>query len=89
MDLCSAAPESQDAVKRRFLLNVIVRQGPSILQLLPCKDQALLFGRNALFVLDFCLDILDGIARLDFQRDRFSSQRLHEYLHIFLIADNF
>jgi len=48
-------------VQRGFLLDVVVRQGAAILQLLASKDQALLVRRNALFVLDLGLDIVDGV----------------------------
>ena len=43
----------------RLLLNVVVTQRLSILQLLARKDQALLVRRDALLVLDLLLDVLN------------------------------
>jgi len=68
-------------VKRRFLLNVVVGQGASILELLASKDETLLIRGNALLVLDFGLDIFDGIAGLDLERDGLASQGFDEDLH--------
>ena len=45
---------------RGLLLNVVVAQGASILQLLSSEDQTLLVGRDPLLVLDFGLDIFDS-----------------------------
>ena len=45
------------------------------------KHPPLLFGRNAFFVLDFCLDVLDRVVGLHVQRDGFSSQSLDKDLH--------
>lgn len=36
---------------------------------------------RTLLVLDLSLDIVDGIARLDVERDRLAREGLHEYLH--------
>jgi hypothetical protein len=43
--------------------------GNTIFQLFSCKDQTLLIGRDALFVLDLGLDIVDGIGGLDLKSD--------------------
>ena len=65
-----------------LLLDVVVGQSPSVLQLLPCKDQPLLVRRNALLVLDLGLHILDGVGRLDLKSDGLARQGLHEDLHL-------
>jgi len=44
-----------------LLLDVVVREGPAIFQLLASKDQPLLIRRDTLLVLDLGLDILDGV----------------------------
>ena len=41
-----------------------------------CEDEALLIGRDAFFVLDFGLDHVDGVGRLDLQRDGLARQLL-------------
>jgi len=68
-------------MKGRFLLNVVIRKGPAVLELLPSENEALLIGRDPLLVLDLSLDIVNGVRRLHFQRDGLSSECLHEDLH--------
>merc|ERR1712189_73161 len=53
--LALLAPTSQakDEMEGGFLLNVVVGQSATILQLLARKDQTLLIGRDALLVLDW------------------------------------
>jgi hypothetical protein len=62
-------------------LNVVVRQGPAILQLFAGEDQPLLVGRDALLVLDLGLDILDGVRGLHLEGDGLAREGLHEDLH--------
>lgn len=68
-----ASTETEDQVKSRFLLDVVVRERTAVLKLLSRKDQALLIRRNALLVLNLGLYIIDGIARLNLQSDGLSS----------------
>jgi len=56
-----AATETQHQVESRLLLDVVVAQGPSILELLAGEDETLLIRGNALLILDLALDIVDGI----------------------------
>ena len=76
-----SATKTQHQMKGGLLLNIIVAQSATIFQLLSSEDQPLLVGRDAFFVLDFCLHILNGVARLDFKRDGLSGQGFHEDLH--------
>jgi len=80
-DLHGTTTQSQHQVQRRLLLDVVVRQSTSILQLLSRKDQSLLLRWDTLLVLDLGLDILDRIIGLHIQRNRLSGQSLHENLH--------
>lgn len=68
-----ASTETEDQVKSRFLLDVVIRERTAVLKLLSRKDQALLIRRNALLVLNLGLYIIDGIARLNLQSDGLSS----------------
>jgi len=68
-------------VKGRLLLDVVIRKGPSILELFSSEDQPLLIWGDSLLVLDLGLDILDGIAGLNLQGDGLSRERFHEDLH--------
>ena len=64
-----------------LLLDVVVSEGTSVLELLPREDEALLVGRDALLVLDLGLDHVDGVRRLDLEGDGLAGKRLHENLH--------
>ena len=79
----TAASESKDKMKSRLLLDVIVRESSSVLELLAGEDQSLLIRGNALLVLDLSLDILDGVRGLNVEGNRLTSQSLYENLHIF------
>ena len=64
-----------------LLLNIVVREGATVLKLFAGEDQALLVGRDTFLVLDLGLDIVNGIRGLDFEGDGLSSQGLDEDLH--------
>jgi hypothetical protein len=68
-----ATAETEDQVEGALLLDVIVRQGAAILELLASKDQALLVRRNAFLILDLALDVIDGIRGLDLESDGLAS----------------
>ena len=70
--------KAEDEMQGRFLLDVVVGQGATILKLLAGEDQALLVRWNALLVLDLALDIVDRVARLDLERDGLAREGLHE-----------
>merc|ERR1712038_521968 len=76
-----ASPQSKHQVECGLLLDVIVRKGPAILELLPCKDQTLLVWRDALFILDLRLDVVNRVAGLDVQGDGLTREGLDEDLH--------
>lgn len=63
---------------RHYLLDIVIREGPAILELLAGKDQTLLVRRDAFFVLDFRLHIVDRIAGLDLESDGLTRQGFHE-----------
>jgi hypothetical protein len=68
-----ASTKTKHQVKGRLLLNVVIRQGPTVFKLLSSEDQALLIRRNALLVLDLALHIVDGIGGLDLKGDSLAS----------------
>ena len=68
--LVPTTAEAQHEVKRRLLLDVVVRKGAAVLQLLARKDEALLIRGDALLVLDLGLDVVDGVRRLHLKGDR-------------------
>lgn len=61
-----------------YLLDVVVAQSTAILELLTSKDKTLLVRGDALLVLDLCLDVVDGVARLDVEGNSLTRQGLHE-----------
>jgi len=64
-----------------LLLDVVVREGPSILKLLASEDEPLLIWGNAFLILNLCLHILNGIRGLNLKGDGFPSEGLDKDLH--------
>ena len=63
-----------------LLLNVVVREGAAILELLASEDQTMLVGWDSLLVLDLGLHRFDGVRGLDFKGDGLASKGLNEDL---------
>ena len=74
------AAQAQHQVQRRFLLDVVVRERATVLELLARENEALLVGRNALLVLDLALDHVDRVGGLHLESDCLARQRLDENL---------
>lgn len=70
--------ETEDKVKSRLLLDVVVGKSAAILKLLSGEDQALLVRGNALLVLDLALDVVDGVRGLDLKGDGLARKGLDE-----------
>jgi hypothetical protein len=81
LPLLTTTTEAEDKVEGRLLLDVVVRKGAAILELLAGEDQTLLVGGDALLVLDLLLDILDGVGRLNLEGDSLTREGLDEDLH--------
>ncbi|MMZ62232.1 hypothetical protein D1872_244310 [compost metagenome] len=69
--------DSQYQMQCGVLLNVIVRQGTAILQLLPGKNQPLLVDGNALFIGYLLLHHFYGVRRLHIQGYGLAGQSLN------------
>ena len=52
-----------------LLLDVVVRKGAAVLELLAREDETLLVRGDALLVLDLGLDVVDGVRGLHLQGD--------------------
>jgi len=63
------ATKTENEMESGLLLNVIIRQSATVLELLAGKDQALLVRRDTLLVLNLALDIVDGIRGLNLEGD--------------------
>jgi len=83
-----SSTQTKDKVKGRFLLNVVVGQCTTVFELLSSKDEALLVRRNSFLVLNFGLNIVDGIGRLDLKGDGFTREGLDKNLHTTAEAKN-
>ena len=81
LSLGGTSTESEHQVKGRLLLNVVVREGSAVFKLFASEDEALLVGRNTLFVLDLGLHILDSVSSVDLESNRLSGESLDEDLH--------
>jgi len=73
-----SSPQSQNQMKRRLLLNVVVTQSSSVFQLLSSKNQPLLIRWDSLLVLNLRLHVIDGIGRFDFESDGFTGESLNK-----------
>ena len=72
--------ETENQVKSGLLLDVVVGQSATILELLSGKDKTLLIGGDSFLVLDLGLDVVDGVGRLHLEGDRLAGEGLHENL---------
>ena len=62
-------------------MDVIVREGSAVLELISSENKSLLIWWDSLFLLDLGLTILDGVSWLDVKGDGLSSQGLDKNLH--------
>ena len=76
-----ATAETEHEMESRLLLDVVVGQGATVLELLASEDEALLIGGDALLVLDLGLHVVDGVGRLDLKGNGFTGQSFHKDLH--------
>ena len=80
LSLFGTTTKAKHEVQSRLLLDVVVGEGAAVLELLTSKDEALLVGGDALLVLDLGLDVVNGVAGLDLERDSLTRQGLDEDL---------
>ena len=79
-DLHSTA-ETEDQLECAFLLDVVIGEGAAVFKLLADEDKPLLVRGDFFLVLDFRLDIVDGVRAFDLENDGLSSQGLNKDLH--------
>ena len=73
--------ESQDLVKSALLLDVVVRESSSVLQLLASKNETLVARKCSLLVLKHELHFIDCVLGFHVQSDGFPLEVLHKDLH--------
>ena len=76
-----SSSKSKDEVKGGLLLDVVISEGATVLELLSSEDETLLIRRDALLVLDLLLDLLDGVGSFDLKGDGLACEGLDEDLH--------
>jgi len=79
-DLHSSS-KSEDQVKSRFFLDIVVGEGSAVFELLSSEDKSLLIWWDTFFVLDFSFHVFDRVCWLNIKGDGFSSQSLNKDLH--------
>ena len=62
-------------------MNVVLRKGAAIFELLASEDETLLIWGDTFLVLDLSLHILDGVRGLDIKGDGLTGEGLNEDLH--------
>jgi hypothetical protein len=67
-------------VKSRLLLDIVVRKGATVLELLSGENQTLLVRWDSFLVLNLRLDVVDRVRGLDVERDRLSGESLDKDL---------
>lgn len=80
-DNAYATLQAQYKVYSRLFLYIIVGQRAAFFELLTCEYQALLIGRYAFLVLNFLLDVVDSVLRLNFDSYRLAGESFYEDLH--------
>ena len=60
---------------------LLVAQGMAIFELFAGEDETLLVGKDALFVLDLGLHVVDGVRGLNLEGEGLSNEGLNEDLH--------
>ena len=83
-----ASTQAENQVKGGLLLDVVVAQSTTILQLLASEDQTLLVGMGSFLVLELLFHVLYRVSRVDFQGDSPSGQGFDEDLHASTQAEN-
>merc|ERR1711988_1655533 len=76
-----SSTKTEDQMEGGLLLNVVIGQRASILELLPGEDKTLLIRRDSFLILNFGLDVVNRVRWFDIQRDRLSRESLDEDLH--------
>jgi len=76
-----AAAQAEHQVQSGLLLDVVVGEGATVVELLALEDKELLVRGNALLVLDLLLNRLDRVRVVDIEGDGLVGKSLDEDLH--------
>ena len=73
-------------MKSGLLLDIVVRQGTSVLELLSGEDETLLIRWDTFLILDLGLYVVNGIRRLNIKGDGLPGEGLNKDLHLLLLG---
>jgi len=73
--------KSQDEMESRLLLDVVIGESSTVLELLSGEDKSLLVWWDSFLILDLGLDVLDSVSWLNIKGDGLTSEGLDEDLH--------
>ena len=73
--------ESQYKMEGWLFLDVVIWKSSSVLKLLSSEDKSLLIWWDTFFILDFGLDIFNGVSWFNIKGDGLTSESLYEDLH--------
>jgi hypothetical protein len=86
LSLLTTTTQTQDEMESRFLLDVVVREGTAVFQLLSGENQTLLVWGNSFLVLDLGLDIFNRIRGLDLKSDGLARKGFNKDLHFLVVV---
>lgn len=72
LPLLTSTTKTENEMQSTLLLDIVVTQGTSVLELFTGKDETLLIRGDALLILDFGFDVVDGVRWLNIERDGFA-----------------
>jgi len=81
----TSSSESQNQMEGGLLLDVVIREGSTIFELLTSEDKSLLIWGNTFFILNLGLDVLNGVSWLNIKSDCLSGEGFDKNLHIYLV----
>jgi len=76
-----SSSKSENKVKGRLFLNVVIREGAAVFELFAGENESLLVWGDSFFVLDFRFDIFNSVRGFDLEGNSFSGEGLDEDLH--------
>ena len=81
LPLFAPASKTEHEMESGFLLDIVVGESAAVFELFSGEDESLLIRGDALLVLNFGLDIVNGVGRFDIEGDGLARQGFDKYLH--------
>ena len=81
LPLFAPASKTEHEMESGFLLDIVVGESAAVFELFSGEDESLLIRGDALLVLNFGLDIVNGVGRFDIEGDGLAREGFDKYLH--------